>query len=486
MNPLKEAIQLLTKEEARAFKLFVQKVNTKEPRKDVELFDQIRKYLGEYDENDIFEKIYPSASKNTFHRLKSRLLQDINRSMVDLHLEDNDTLKLWHFMSVIELYLSRRHFELAHWFLRKAEAHAEKLHHHEALDIIYNNYILLSLEVVYINPEDYIQKRKENQKLLQEIRLLDDILAAAVYRTKLAQTWGEGNAELMAMLETTVNHFGNLKPEELNPSLQIKLFQSISNILIERRNYAALETYVRETYSQFEKRGIFNRHTHQTRLQMLTFHANALYKIGDFQASLKQAELLGRAMKDYESALQDKYIFFYYNILFVNYFKTDIDKAIKLLEEMSAQTKVIGTPFYEVFINMNLGLAWREKANYKKAIKYIVAATHHEGYRSAAPGLQLRIAIAEVMIRLSLKSYDVLAIRIKQIQHDFATQLQASGYRRDAHILVIIAMISETGDTKAKAVQDEIRRFLQMQAEESERDAELIGYDDYLREYLVP
>ncbi|MFN8397080.1 MAG: hypothetical protein U0176_20825 [Bacteroidia bacterium] len=127
MNPLHEAVRLLTKEEVRAFKLYIQKVDTSGQRKDVELFDLIRKSKEEYDEDAAFAKLYPSTGKNAFHRLKSRLLHDINRCVVDLELENNDTLKLLHFVSVVEIYIGRRHFQLAFWFLRKAETLAERI-----------------------------------------------------------------------------------------------------------------------------------------------------------------------------------------------------------------------------------------------------------------------------------------------------------------------------------------------------------------------
>lgn len=482
MNPLKEAIQLLTKEEARAFKLFVQKVTTAEQRKDVELFDAIRKSKDDYDENEVFAHIYPQASKNTFHRLKSRLLQDINRSMVDLHLENNDTLRLLHFMSVVELYLSRRHFELAHWFLRKAENLAEKMGNNEALDTIYGNYIKLSFESVDVNPEEFIQKRKENQEALRQIRILDDVLAVAVYRVRIAQTWGERGGELMALLESIVKDFGEVNPSHLNPALRIKLFQSVTNILIDKRDYAALEQYVRETHAAFEQDGLFNRNTHEIKLLMLTYHANALYKLGRYQESLKEAEMLGRSMKDYESMLQDKYIFFFYNILFVNYFKLDIDKSLKLLDEMRLNEKLVGSPFNLLFVQMNLALAWREKGDFRKAIKNMVLAVNGEAYKSAAAGLKLRIAVAELMIRHDLREYDVLESRIRQFQHEFREELARTDFRREAALVQILALIAEIGDPKSKRIQEKVQHFLKMQVNDDERDAELIGYDDYVRD----
>ncbi|MFN8397082.1 MAG: hypothetical protein U0176_20835 [Bacteroidia bacterium] len=45
-------------------------------------------------------------------------------------------------------------------------------------------------------------------------------------------------------------------------------------------------------------------------------------------------------MLDFEGMLQDKYLFFFYNALTINYYKTDLDKAIKHLEEMRLNEKI--------------------------------------------------------------------------------------------------------------------------------------------------
>lgn len=485
MNPLHEAVRLLTKEEVRAFKLFIQKVDTSNIRKDVELFDFIRKSKDEYDEDAAYGKLYPAQGKNAFHRLKSRLLHDINRCVVDLELENNDTLKLFHFISVVEFYITRRHFHLAFWFLRKAESLAERIYRYDVLDLTYTYHIQLSQELSEINPDHFIALRKENQAKLLRMRELDDLLSIAIHRTKHAQTWGEGGTELLHLLEHTVEEFSKLEGLSENPALRIKLFQSVSNILLHKRQYATLERFVHNTFEQFERDGIFNRNTHDLKLLMLTYQANALNKIGQYQESLKQAELLGRAMLDYEGILQDKYLFFFYNALTINYYKTDLDKAIKHLEEMRLNDKIKDTPFYALFIDMNMAFVWWEKGNPKKAIKYIVAATHHPAYKDAAPGLQLRIAIAELMIRLRINDFEITEQRLGQVRQDYAELFLEHAFRREHTFLDLLAALNAQ-DPKhlTPELRSRIHDFVNAPTSVEEKDAELIDYDDYLREFL--
>lgn len=483
MNPLKEAVAVMTKEEVRAFKLFVKKVNVQAGRKDLELFDFVRKSGADYDEKAAYAQVYPDASKNTFHRLKSRLLHDINRSMVDLHLSNNDILRLWNFLSVVEFYLLRSHYELAFWFLRKAENLASKLGHLEALDIVFGMYIRLSHEIPDINPAEFIAKRGENAIQLHKVRALDDLLAMAVYRTKISQTWGGGGSELIQVLEKTVAEF--TEPETLTAGTRIKLFQSIISIFLDRHDYLMIEVYVKESFERFQEAGLFNRNTHETKLRMLSYLANALYKNDKFDESLQYAEMLGREMKEYDAFLQDRYLFFYYNALVINYYRLEIEKAVALLNEMRGVAKIMDTPFHALFVDMNLGLAYNQMGDFKKAIKAIVQAQLQEAYKSAAEGLRLRISVAELMIRLKLEQFEVLEQRFRQVQNDFQSILSQQDFIRESELIGILKVLNENShDRQNKKITASIRKFLKMPVTEQERDAELIDYDAYLLAYL--
>lgn len=485
MNPLQEAIALMSKEEVRAFKLFIRKVNMQAGRKDLELFDFIRKSAKDYDEEQAYEKLYSGTSKNTFHRLKSRLLHDINRSMVDLNLANNDILRLWHFLSVVEYYQQQDHYLLSYWFLRKAENLAEKLGHLEVLDIVFGIYIRLSHEIMEINPEHYIEKRRKNSESMAKVRELDDLLAMAAYRTKIAQTYGGGGSDLINMLEKTVGEFANSQTQELSAQTRMKLFHSVSNILLDRRDYEMLEVIVQENLQRFEEDGLFNRNTHETKLRMLTYLVNALHKNQKFEASLKAAELLGREMKEYDGSFQDRYLFFYYNSLMINYFRLDIQKAVDLLHEMQTIQKIMESPFHALFVDMNLALAYNQMGQFKKAIKWIVQAQIQSAFKSAAEGLRLRISVAEIMIRLKLEQFEVLEKRFQQLNHDFSQILSLPDFKREAQFLPILERLNNNSfNLKDKQVQSEIKKFLKMPATEQDLDAELIAYAPFLNDYL--
>lgn len=485
MNPLREAVLLMTKEEVRAFKLYAQKVSVEGGRKDLDLFDQIRKNSDSYDEDTVLSRIYGDAPRNTFHRLKSRLLDTINRSLFDQYMDRNDALKLYHMLGIIDFYIQKRHFGLAHWFLRKAERLAIKIEHYECLDIILNEYIRLSNQLPGIDPTPFILRRKENQEHLQRIRQLDDILAAARHRATIAQTYGETADNLITLLATTVKEFSDDLTIRQSPVLRTKLFQAISRILLDKRDYVTLESYVRSVYYEFLTEGLFSKHNHEVKLQMITFLVNSLNKNRQYEASLESAKLLYDAMQEHDQMLHDKYLFFYYNALIINYFKMDLGRATTVLEEMMRNVKVMGTPFFALFVYTNLALAWYERRDLNKSVRYFVQTYLQDAYKVADPGLQLRLCVAELMVRQELRQYDVLQQRIRQVKQDFKGTLETPTYDRERQMIGLLHRMNETGEPQRdKDLKQAAMEFIALPLAEEQRDAELINYNGYLQNQL--
>ena len=64
MNILQKIIATLNKEESRFYKLFTSRTSSNKERKDVLLFDYIKRNNEDYDENFIAKKLY-KENKNT-------------------------------------------------------------------------------------------------------------------------------------------------------------------------------------------------------------------------------------------------------------------------------------------------------------------------------------------------------------------------------------------------------------------------------------
>ena len=92
MSTLQEVILSMSKEELRFFKLYSSRTNSSKTRKDILLFDQIKK-TEQFSESKFQEKYY-KQNKNAFYRLKNRLLEDINKSLTLQYIDEEADISL--------------------------------------------------------------------------------------------------------------------------------------------------------------------------------------------------------------------------------------------------------------------------------------------------------------------------------------------------------------------------------------------------------
>ena len=470
----------MTKEDMRFYKLYASRISIPEPRKDIVLFDYIRKSGEQYDAQKIFKKLYGGKNKNAFYRLKNRLTEDLNQCLFSQHYHRHDTLYVYHLLSLAKLYFSKNNFKLSFHFIRKGAAEAKRMENNELLDIIYGEYIKLSHEIVSINPEEYIKKRQENQKHLVALRQMDDILAAVTYRMKITQNFSEKENPILKVLQKTVDDFSGDAAIKKSPKLRLKIYDAVSQILLQRRDYVSLEKYLLKTYTRFKKENIFTKENHEMKLQMLQYMVNVFFKNKKYEQSLQYAETSHEAMHEYNKLLYDKFLFFYYNSLIINYSALDKDKAISILEDVLAKRALKNMPFYELFVYLNLAVLWFEKSDYHTAIRSLNKLYLHENYKNADHSLKFKIAAAELIIRYELHDFDFLEHRLRQVNKEYRDLLQKPEHNREKEFIGIMKdMLYSEGMRKNEKLQSRIKKFL-AHKEEREEDAEIIPYNTWL------
>ncbi len=481
MNILEHVIGQMSKEEVRHLKLYLTQTNNSVTRKDIALFDAIRKDFKDFDEDKFHLKHYNESSKNSFYRLKNRLFEDINRSVNLLYFDFDDSVLLLHYFILSRIYQRKQQFEIAFHYLTKAEKKGLAIESYELLDLLYADFIKLSQETMSVDPERYISLRKENRKKLQKIQEIDDVLAVLIYRIKVAQGFDRGNHKILEVLQKTINEFSNTSDLKSNTQLRFKIYQSLSRILLQRHDYTSLEVYLLDTYRSFQKENLFSKANHETKLQMLTYLINSLFKNGKTTQSLEFAEKLKDAMEEFGGFLYDKYLFYYYNSLMINYSISNKQKAIDILEEARELKAIKELPFYTVFIYLNLSVLNFGLKNFKSSLKHLVYMSIQENFKSLDTAFQLKIAISELMIRFELNDFEFIENRINQIKKDFKSLLNEKLYEREREIIRIIQYLTNSNDSKKdKALQKKIEIFLSLAP--SSTDSDILNYNTWLKE----
>ncbi|MFN8395140.1 MAG: hypothetical protein U0176_10865 [Bacteroidia bacterium] len=481
MDILNRIVGLMNKEEVRHFKLFASRTQVEGNRKDLQLFDYIRKTADEYNEEEIFGKLYEGDEKNSFYRLKNRLMQEVNKSLNLQHMEDDEVVYLFHLLSLARFFHSRQKYKVAQHYLRKAEKKAIQLNHYEILDLLYSEMIKLSQEIIFINPEEYILRRKENREKLQALREIDDILAAVIYRVRVSQNLSPDKNPLFALLEKTVNEYTENSKLKDDPKLRFTIYYAVSRILLSKKDYQTLEDFLMKSYEEFSTENLFNRGNHDTKLEMLVYIVNTLCANRKWAKSLEYAEHLRHGLEEHHRLLYQKYLTYYYNALIINYYSLDLNRSIQILEEVLNNRTFKDNPFNEFIMTVNLAICYFSTKKIVKALKALVQAFIHDGYQAASPEFKLKIAIFELSLRQETGDFEVLERRIDEVKKDYQELLENPSMATEKNLLNIIAAMNKSVEIRAdKPLREKIKQFIASTPKQELEGFFFIDYNEWL------
>ena len=441
MKTLETVIQSLSKEEIRFYKLFVGRTNQSKERKDLKLFDIIKKNLDQ----DYSKKAIKSlnVTSNNFYQLKNRIYNDLNNSMVWQHISKDQQSKSFSFILLSRVFKNKGELDLAYHYLKIAEKEAIKLELFEILAIVYSETIELSHELISIDLDKYLKLKKENSKARSEIEDIDTHLAKLMYDIKTKQNFSKSDSALTQLLSTHYQKNADNKMVLNSPRFKLRLFKMYSRLLLQKKDYSNLNLYLSESYNDFTKNDLFGRHNHNDKLTLLTYLANCLYKTKQFKKSLEVAEQLHHAMKEYEGFLYDKYIFYYYNVLVLNYAKEDKEKALETLQLAKNNETIKKLPGYTSFIYLNTGLIYYYQEKYNSAKTNISRLIQQEDFLSLDVVFQFKILIVDLIIRLKLNQHELILEKIDEIKSNYEAIISNKKLSRDNKALACIQQLAE-------------------------------------------
>ena len=471
-NTLDTIVQSLSKEEVRFFKLFLKRTDNKN-RKDVDLFDYMKRKKGDFTTKDVLKKL--ETNPNNYYQIKNRLYHELNNSMVWQHIWKDKQSKSFSFVLLSRVYKNKGELELSFHYLKKAEKEAIDSELHEVLSIIYSEIIQLSHELISIDVDHYIELKRNNIKILFEINEMDLLLAKIMYDIKTKQNFGKSNASLVKLIKTKYGKISKEKNLVNNTRFKIRLFKMYSRLLLQERDYKSLEKFLIENYNEFGKDKLFNRSNHNEKLTLLTYLSNCLYKTKKYKQSLKYSEELLSGMKEYDCFLHDKYLFYFYNILILNYAKTDKNKALDYLNKASESEVIKKLPAYNVFIYLNRSLIYYYENNYKESQKNITRLILQKDFLLLDKAFQLKILIADIIIRSKNGQHDIID-KIKDIRKNHKQLLLDEEYVRDREMINIISK-----KINYEVIADDKKRILSSMSDYDSEDLDIISYNSWLK-----
>lgn len=478
MNILLKTIESLNKEEIRYYKIFSSRTHNDPKRKDTTLFEAIKNNKQDYDEKKIAKEMY-GDKKNNFYQLKNNLLNAINKSIIAQHTNKENDTSLYNIVLLSRIYKRKGNVDLSYHYLKKAEKIAKKIEAFEILSMIYAEILKLSYDLISIDIQKYIDRKIENKKSLDLTHEIDITLYSVMHSIKKTQNFSNNTKKNTNALNNIINTITSQKEISQTPKFRLKLYEAISRILLQENNFNALEKYLEETYKSFIKDKLFNKTNHEQKLMMLTYWANSLYKNGKMKASLKIAEKLNNAMTEFDSFLKNKFLFYYYNTLVINYSKLDQNKALKVLEKAKNNSIIQSLPTFGAFIYLNVGLIYFDQKQYRLSIKHFSRLILQKDFLNLSPQFQLKILTSEIIIRYELKQLDLVEKKIKKIKSRLKHTKDKNKRERD--MITIIEKLIYCNNIKSdKDLYAKINKLITETSLENAQNLDVINYNKWL------
>lgn len=443
MNPiLQKTISVLNKQETINFKLYVNRIEHSEEQKSILLFDVLKNnFSRDINKEFIIDKIYGSnqVNANTYNKLNARLLNEIDNSLVQFYFHETEATFIHSELSLYHIFIQKNETGLAYYHLQKAKKKAIETNRYDLLDVIYNEFINISVYAGNISPDEFIKRRNQNFEKLIALRQLDDALNSIVYDITKSQAIDSTSTKKMQALNKAINTFARKKEFKQSPLFKGKLFLAISQVFISKKDFKTLETYTLKNYQEFESKKYFNKQNHSLKLQMLRYICNCLFVSKNYNKALEYAEVLNKALFEFDAFLYEQHIFFYYTILANNYSVLNPQKVIDVLNEAKNIPAVINHQNHLGIVYMNLAAAYLSIKQHKVALKNILKLYQHHSYQQLSTGMQLQVNMIELLIRLESKGQlDDSKKLIQFIQKKYVKTFRNKEYAPDNSFLIFI------------------------------------------------
>ncbi len=482
---LTKFIHRMKVEEIRYYKIFNAKYLQKgKEKKTTELFDILyHKTPDEYDDA-LANSFFPKKNRNSYYRLKNRLLHDLESSLISFHLEKDDEFVIMNKIKLATIFLQRTAYREAQYYLEEAEKLAVKQQAYNLLNVIYDKFIQLCNLNYALNPAPYLEKKQAIQEKYEQIQKTELLLATISHQLHQSNFSAKevGVVEILEQIQQQIqlsNH------EDLSPGLRLQINRCARNILLQKREFAALGEYLEESFREFEQDGIFFKKNHEEKIIMLIWLVNTFVRLKAIDKIIFFTEELGSSLQTATQSLHDKYLWLYYQCRMVVLFvQRKPEAAIEMLENL------IHTPEYRKILSyfsvyLNLSMLHYYCQNIDASLDYMGKILVSKDYKSISRLWLLNISIVELMLRYEAQDYSYALNRYKELRRKYRKELTQEGYREQRQFLEIMRdLLNKSDALNQSRIRQKIDVFVTEYTHFEIGANELLSYNLWLKSKL--
>jgi hypothetical protein len=477
MDVLQNIIKSLEKEEIKSYKLYTKRTHNFEARKDVELFNNI-KLFPDHTDSQHFKAVYRNEKADSrYYRLKNKISDDIGVVLSNLNRNEKE-IEALHLVILSKIFYKKEQFQLAQHYLKLSEKKAIQYEDYSTLEIVYELFIQLSLHNIKESPEGLIKKREENSKRLALLQDLENNFSLLSHKLKTTQNLVINDA-FKTWIRDTLQKTQKLSYVKNSSTLRLKVFQNICRLLLLMRDYSSLEKYLLKSNEEFIRDDVFNKNTHDIKIQLYIYLCNASYVLHKHHQALNFASQLQHTLLEHDKALYEKYLFYYYNILVNNYGKTNVEKAIETLEEARKQPVIKSNPGNMGFVLLNLAITHFDSHKYKTANKYIVQLYVSDAFKNYDDAFKLKISVFELCNKIESGEIEQAGKMITLIYKTLDDIANHDALKIELSLLKLLRAYLQSENITWRSIRKNIQDFLKKYPSDKEYQS-IINYSLWL------
>ncbi|MGI9543405.1 MAG: hypothetical protein ACR2MX_09105 [Cyclobacteriaceae bacterium] len=442
MDNLQEIIGILSQDDKKGFRRFINRQKKLDQRKDLELFELLDR-TEKYTSKEILGKLYETPNPTAYHALRKRLIKKL-MEYITLKRMEADTTSASSIMSIISLagYLLDHKAERLAWFyLKKAEKLAHSNEQFDLLNTLYNVQIENSQSEYALPLNDIIKRKEANQQLALEDERVT--IAYSLIKERLQQIILEGQEiDFEAVIQTILRQYQLHDAVIQRPKLLYNVLSITRSAILAKKDFYTFEPYIIRHYR--EAKFSFSKSNHFYKLSIIYMIAHVLYRNRKFKAS---AVYLDEMQEDLLAFNRSHYVRFYakYTLLraAVNCYIGKISEGVGLLEEELQRKDSIFNVKDQIEMRLNLCFYYFLQGRFGDAVKLNLEMGKTEKWLEKNMGREwvMKRSIMEVIAHYELQNRDLVSSRIRSIERNFANIFKHPLYQRGRAFLNLMKIL---------------------------------------------
>lgn len=431
---IRDIIQLLTEEDRKNFKQFINRQRSKKNRIDLDLFAILSKEES-FPAQVVAEKLYGKEFKmNAYHSVRKRLFKHLMDFLVVKRIDDDTTAasSVMGQLTVSRFLFENGNYRTAWHYLLKCEEMATNYELYDLLDNIINVQITYASSPFAPEFDSIIEKWKNIRVLSDEderANIANTIIQMKLDDYRKNNTPIDLNTEVAKVMRDY--ELQNVAMER--PKIAHKIITMARNAILSRKEYYRFEPFVKDQYQRILSNNGFQKKDHFYKLDILYMIAHVLYRTRKFQESSKYLDEFYLAIQEYNNVYSNQFLPKYYLLkASVLTYSGENTRSIDLLQEALSDHSIKFKTEMELNIYLNLAVYYFQQENYRATIKTLLKIEYSDNKCRKLMGDEwgVRKNLIELLTQYEMGNVEIAINRIRSMEKNYSELLSNPIYTR--------------------------------------------------------